>query len=425
MGVDMVRIIIIWMLLLLSCSPGRKDGDGDADNSELDLEEGLDALDARDVSEDRGESDALEFRDVLDATEEVVNEECSTPIRDCGPGCRQVTCLAYIGGSETWDVSNDIVAYYSYHRYNRHGVGLYMKNLSTEEETKILSYSSSDYKCWYLALSQNRISYDLTNHEGTDNFVSNLHLFDLTMSDDVILLSSSSSSFDYIMTFNRIDMYGDIIVWNGKDVGDVIEAGFVYMFDLSSMERTKLIGNADCYAPRIWNRNIVCEGWWSSYVEEVAIYNLDAGGDLSYLNNHPAAQINPDIWENRVVWVDFRAEQCADIYWCELPECIPQPVTTNQACQDFPAIEGDWIVWHDFRNDSNPLDFYSGDHDNIEIWGFNLSTGQEYQLASFGEVFGNRLRVEGGKLYFAANPEEGRPSSDPNAIFQVDLSQFL
>ncbi len=131
-------------------------------------------------------------------------------------------------------------------------------------------------------------------------------------------------------------------------------------------------------------------------------------------------------WENRVVWTDFgRADSCTDIYWCELPDCVAMPATTNWACQDYPAIEGDWIVWLDYRNDKNPLGIGSANHDNIEILGYNISTGQEYQIGVFNEIPGSQLNIHNGKLYFVISAIPGIPVNESSSIFEIDLSQFL
>jgi hypothetical protein len=88
-------------------------------------------------------------------------------------------------------------------------------------------------------------------------------------------------------------------------------------------------------------------------------------------------------------------------------------------------VEGDWIVWQDFRNDKNPLGLGSTDHDNIEIWGYNISMDQEYQIGSFHEVLGPKLKVHNEKLYFNMMAIPGSSPAESSSIFEIDLSQFL
>jgi len=246
-----------------------------------------------------------------------------------------------------------------------------------------------------------------------------LRLFDFDTAVDEILVCDHDGEVN-----SGLDMYFNTIVWSGKEIEAF--ASDLFIFDLATMEKTRLTEWQMAFNPRLWGRQFVFEMSGVSH-RDVFLWDLDV---MNYRNltGHPSAQWDPDIWENRVVWVDHRNDppgshispHNCDIYWCDLPDCVPFPATTNWASQEMPTVEGDWIAWIDYRNDINPLNPASSYHDNLEIWGYNISTGEEYQLASEETTLWWRLSIQNGKLYYPGKVEYG-----VGAIFELDLSQFL
>jgi len=416
---DMVRGLSLLLFLAASCSPGR--GGEDGGDPEGDGDAAHEDDDRRDEPEDVNGSD-----EVADGIEDAPDDspaECYLPIRDCGPGCRQVTCVGVVSSSWTCDTSEGKLAYYSGLPAVPSGVGVYVKDLAADEEKLVVEYPDASHRCMYLAMHNGIIAYD--NDTIGDSIADiSLYLHDLDASLDTTLLSYTGTATEDIPTIKYIDIYKDIIVWDGKPEGEYLDGTDLFMFDIRSMERTKLTDNLRCHAPRIWGRDIVCNASWSDNGDDVGLFNLDAG-ELVDLTNLPASQDDVDIKEGRVVWADTRNGTCSDIYWCDLPECEPQPATTNWACQDDPSLGDNWIVWQDYRNDSLPLTRDAPGHDNIEVWGYNVTTGEEHQLASFGEITGQRLVVDNNKLYFLMNADPDGTIVETGAIFELDLSQFM
>lgn len=94
-------------------------------------------------------------------------------------------------------------------------------------------------------------------------------------------------------------------------------------------------------------------------------------------------QYNPAIYENIVVWTDYRNcpfSSNVDIYGCDLTTGEEFRITRNGNAQRSPAIYGDIVVWEDDRNDSRD-EFY-----NLDIYGCNLLTGEEFQITEDPDV---------------------------------------
>ncbi len=415
------------ILVLISCSKKSSgNGDGYNGNEPGEPPDGF-ALDGtvEDVPDQFGATDVE-----LDAQDSDIpggpSLECVVPIRECGEACRQVTCAGIVFEPWGWDVDGSVIVYYTLSRGSLHGVGMYTKDLETGEEKRVLAYPDDYFWCKYLSFSNNTVAYDIIDtSDDYDLCFRALHIFALESAVDSIA-TCYTDIFEESGTMHSLDMFGNSIVWHGKGEGDILDHSDLFLFDLSTWEKSRLTNRQACVRPRIWENQVVCAGYVDSTdgSKDVLLHDIETG-EIRNLTQSPTDQTWPVIWENRVAWVDFRNGSCADIYWCDLLECEPQPATTNGACQDLPALEGDWIAWHDFRNDSNPLGYGSADHDNIEIWGYNISTGQEYQLGSFSTIIGDHLRIVNGKLYFQIPSDPETSILESGSIFEIDLSSFL
>ncbi|MBU7017658.1 MAG: hypothetical protein HXS44_09125 [Theionarchaea archaeon] len=93
-------------------------------------------------------------------------------------------------------------------------------------------------------------------------------------------------------------------------------------------------------------------------------------------------QRDPAIFENMVVWTDFRNGK-GDIYVYNLSTGEESRITEDESTQEFPAIYKDIVVWHDNRNG------------NWDIYMYNLTTGEELQITdndgdqAFPSIYGD------------------------------------
>ena len=87
------------------------------------------------------------------------------------------------------------------------------------------------------------------------------------------------------------------------------------------------------------------------------------------ITKDPTHQYSPAIYGDIVVWHDYRNTN-SDIYGYNLKTKQEFQITTNTNYQYHPAIYGDIVVWDDYRNT------------NADIYGYNLKTGQEFQITT-------------------------------------------
>jgi predicted CXXCH cytochrome family protein len=100
-----------------------------------------------------------------------------------------------------------------------------------------------------------------------------------------------------------------------------------------------------------------------------------ATADTTRLTSEAADQIQPDIEGDLVVWSDFRhGEELgggADIYLYDFATGVETRITSAIGDQIAPSIAGDFIVWEDYRNGYSPA-----------IYAYDLSTDVEWKVAS-------------------------------------------
>jgi hypothetical protein len=145
-----------------------------------------------------------------------------------------------------------------------------------------------------------------------------------------------------------------------------------------------------------------------------------ATGRVAVSGTPGVAEWDPWLDGDRVVWVSTRngsgdrfAPDNPEIYLRDLaaPDAGADPeadrVTVDPpdrpAVQTQPALDGDWLVWVDFRNAARPNG--SLEQPGSEIWGYHLPTHRTLRLARTVHTDPERVRmafprVLGGRLYY-------------------------
>jgi uncharacterized repeat protein (TIGR01451 family) len=101
---------------------------------------------------------------------------------------------------------------------------------------------------------------------------------------------------------------------------------------------------------------------------EAADNELVAKGVESVLDeNLSADQINPTVYENRIVWQERRGSSF-DIVMYDLATGSKTDICNAKGSQEYPFISGDYIVWQDNRRG------------NWDIYMYNLKTGKEQAI---------------------------------------------
>ncbi|MFH1730031.1 MAG: hypothetical protein ABIF82_00090, partial [Planctomycetota bacterium] len=108
-------------------------------------------------------------------------------------------------------------------------------------------------------------------------------------------------------------------------------------------------------------------------------YDLSTGEEFP-ISTGDSEQFWPNVSGNFAVWQDDRNrimdpggsdlhEQNYDIYGYRFDTQEEFPICTAAGYQGDPAIDGDIVVWTDYRNSSN-----------ADIYGYNLQTGDEFTV---------------------------------------------
>ncbi len=153
--------------------------------------------------------------------------------------------------------------------------------------------------------------------------------------------------------------------------------------------------------PAIWGDIVV----WEDYREDpygsgaspgtrnsnIYMYNLTTGEGAALTDNE-SSQANPDIWENHVVWEDYRHGEPV-IYMIDISEeqPIPERIDDTDDPQKRPRIHGGRIVWEDYRDNSYG-DIYMYDMTEDEIYEISAFKDNELPVMQRNpDIYGDRV----------------------------------
>ena len=156
----------------------------------------------------------------------------------------------------------------------------------------------------------------------------------------------------------RPDVYRNTVVWQDSFFGDEdIFAADIWMRNRPT-EFAVSLAEFDQQRPAIWGETVV---WADNYFGDMDIYAADLSATLKAGISDPneflefaiaarqGEQTNPDIDQNIVVWQDNRNGDW-DIYGYNLTTRQEFQITNNPHDQTNPAISGNTVVWEDSRD---------------------------------------------------------------------------
>lgn len=225
------------------------------------------------------------------------------------------------------------------------------------------------------------------------------------------------------------------------------------IFTFNTMDETDNISDNSSWQmnPAIWGDLIVWEdyrddprGGWASpgnRDSNIYLYNLSSG-ETKRLTQDDSSQIRPDIWENYVVWEDYRNGD-PDIYMLDLNDGSSEPIRiTPEGAQRRPRIHGGRVVWEDYRDHSYG-DIYMYDIEGDEVYLISTSEPNSLPIAKrnpdiYGDIiawsdyrkdrftsdiyyYDLSLVDEGGEHYFKI--DHGYDSPAERAIADDDVHQ--
>jgi len=174
-------------------------------------------------------------------------------------------------------------------------------------------------------------------------------------------------------------IHGNTVVWEDGEAGDfnifgadITDLGNPAEFQIAAFEH-------DQQSPAIFRTTVVWQdngfGDWDIYAADIWQRNKPVEAAVSYIEKD---QQNPAIWGNIVVWQDdffgdwdIYAADISDFEMLRLADpnnVVEFAVAANEFSQTNPDIDGNIIVWQDNRNN------------NWDIFGYNLTTREEFQI---------------------------------------------
>ena len=119
-------------------------------------------------------------------------------------------------------------------------------------------------------------------------------------------------------------IYGDKIVWE-----DLTEEtyGFetdIYLYDISEGKKRKISNSARARRPAIYGDKIVWDDERIMGNSDIYLYDLSKEEEIR-ITDAPYNQISPKIYDNKIVWIDFRNGtgfiDNSDIYMYDISPC--------------------------------------------------------------------------------------------------------
>jgi len=337
----------------------------------------------------------------------------STP---CGVGCEQLTFTGDV--SMNFDVKGDLLVWSE----GGNGVDIYYVDLKTRKGYLVHDADYSEHYCDRVATDGMVLGFSCTYKIGDGRYLQSLKSIAPSTAIEKDLLCQMRSWGTCRPSTIAMGSTG-VAINIGFYKCSLSDVHFYRHADTSFTNLSNLPGRSNM--GHMSGTRLVWGDWPKGSYMRTVLYDTVAKTKTP-LAPGPGFQYMARIEGDRVVWMDSRNDPKADyakignadIFYHDLSSGKTSAVTTHPATQENPDIEGDWVVWTDWRNAKNPVPVTSGDFDNGDIYAKNLKTGKVYQVTDFKH---NELypKVEGGKVYFRARSKQGLD------IFVIDLKKRL
>jgi hypothetical protein len=321
---------------------------------------------------------------------------------ECEENCRQLT---WANGALTYDVDGSRLAYVGADNF----VGVL--DLDTAEELKIPVPENERLPGSRRAVGVEDSTVVFSTYSVEGGWHGWLWRYDLATQCRRRLQEFANPELTYVGTPLDVDMDGTWIVWNDSRWGT--RTVDIFSYDLSSDTEVRLTFDECCVGgTRLSGTGVVYQGWADG---PRGIHLVDVfGGDATRIWEDQREQSQPANDGSRVVFmyqVEWRPVPNTDIHGVDVATGEDFVVTEEASLQHYPDIDGDLVVWEDERNSSRPHEY---GRDNTDIYGKNLTTGEEFQVTSLPglEV---RPRIVDRTVYYQA------AATDSGEIFAVDL----
>ncbi|MDB5103343.1 MAG: cell surface protein [Fibrobacteres bacterium] len=173
---------------------------------------------------------------------------------------------------------------------------------------------------------------------------------------------------------------GGKVVWvdyRHKTASD--KNGEIYMYDLAAGVGKRITNNVGYQAKPVTDgKHIAFLDYSAGAKAAVTLYDIAAGTSIvpSVTDAH---QDNPRLDGDWLVWEDYRNAKTdtanADIYAYDIKTKETKVLCNKPGYQGKPFLQGTAVVWADYRNDN-------GDGSKVDIFGYDLAENAEHQVAT-------------------------------------------
>lgn len=333
----------------------------------------------------------------------------------CGPNCRQVT---FADSMYRYDVWGDYVVYVSH--YGSSGAkNAYLAKISTGEEWRLETGPWSQPGSTRITIDDGVVGWVYARYPSQGlylvEFVRTYDIESQTYTD----LTCIEHENDEVSVIFDLDSTANTLVFNmSNECRGCKDLYSISLLDGLLTKRT---------VPGLGVVETRADGQLAIWTEvsqpqaDVMSFDLITE-EITNISNHSADQFRARKRGERIVWVDHRNDaggylnqRNSDIYYHDLTLGETYEVSIDLALQDEPDIDGDIVVWEDWRNNPNPVPVLSTEFHNSDIYMKDLSTGVETQLTDFAsmEAF---PRVHGNRVFFRMDDGNGEAS-----VFMIEL----
>lgn len=191
-------------------------------------------------------------------------------------------------------------------------------------------------------------------------------------------------------------IHRNTVVWQSDEFGpwDVLY-GDIWQIN-NPVTHDDLWNDFDQEGPSVWGDIVV----WSEDVEGdteiwAAKISRTDNPEAFAICQAPSHQQNPDVGDNLVVWEDFRNDNW-DIYGYNLTTGEEFQITDHPEDQRYPAVSGNTVVWQDLR-DGGPWTIYAAELFGPEVARCDVKPGGDVNgdckvdIADLAEIAANWL----------------------------------
>jgi hypothetical protein len=349
------------------------------------------------------------------------------PERDCGPSCWQVTFMSGWPGDgpeNTYNVSGDLLVTNT--RVEGRMVAVYV-DLATRKAYAFgvmgLNLPPQNTACGLAVVDGGRIAYSCQADAQSAGYFAEARLF-IPASRQEQRLWQLAPGAPPVMP-SGLGFLGEQLSMMRADTCQA--CGAIFVMPLTGGPGTQVFppagqeGGIDAVQA---SGHYIVWGDMAHFSSGVQVGFLDVAGTAAAARvtgtggDHWAARVKG----RRVAWMDSRNDpqhgaydpRNTDIYAKDLVTGEEWAACTDVARQESPDVEGDIVVWTDFRNSDNPYPTTVATH--TDIYAANVHTGQEWRLTDL-QGLATDVRIEGGRAFFFWGLLDGNPPQ----VFMIDL----